>query len=379
MVMLWLLAGCGGSSSNLPPSRLKERAFVSNALNSSSASEIDIIDPTKDVFVHSIPLASPGASRMLLKPDHSQTLVYDSITNVFTVIDNASESPTATLPSSGALPQLASDFVILSDNNTVFAAIRNAPVSGQPSGEVVVLSISDGNITASIPVPHVRRLSLSHNGSKLLAFADDSNSVWLIDTAAKTATAISGFDRATWGVFSSDDSTAYILSCGAECGGTTAAVTPVNLSNNSLGAAIPVSAATVALLDSNNLYVAGSGAGGGAMDIINVGSLSVAKSGIAIGDGFHDRMVLGPSNKLFIGARGCATGCLSIFDTSAQSVVVSAPDGDITGMQPIPDRNVMYVIEGGELVIYDATTSHPQSTQVDIVGQASDVVVLPAK
>ena len=61
-------------------------------------------------------------------------------------------------------------------------------------------------------------------------------------------------------------------------------------------------------------------------------------------------------------------------DTSTQNVVVSSGPGDVTGMQPIPDRPVVYVIEDGELVIYDTTTSQPQSTQVDIVGKAFDVV-----
>ena len=40
------------------------------------------------------------------------------------------------------------------------------------------------------------------------------------------------------------------------------------------------------------------------------------------------------------------------------------------------DRDVVYVIEGGELVIYDTTTGKPQTTQIDIVGKAIDVRVV---
>jgi hypothetical protein len=86
---------------------------------------------------------------------------------------------------------------------------------------------------------------------------------------------------------------------------------------------------------------------------------------------------MGASSKLFIGARTCSNtsqGCLSIYDTAAQSAVVSAAGGgDVTGIQPIASRNVVYVIEGGELRIYDTRTSQPQATQIDIVGKAVDV------
>ena len=50
------------------------------------------------------------------------------------------------------------------------------------------------------------------------------------------------------------------------------------------------------------------------------------------------------------------------------------PRGAVTGMQAIPNRNVMYVIEGGYLVIYDTTTDMKQQTQVIFSGALYDVV-----
>ena len=47
--------------------------------------------------------------------------------------------------------------------------------------------------------------------------------------------------------------------------------------------------------------------------------------------------------------------------------------GDVTGIQPINRRNVVYVVQNGELSIYDTTTDKLQTTQVDIIGQAVDV------
>jgi hypothetical protein len=381
---LLLIASCGGgnnaSTPTGPPSGLTTtRALVTNTFaldaTGSPSGRIEVIDDSKDVLTYQVGGIVSGITRMLVTPDKTKTIVYGSSTRLFSLMDNSTEAFTGDFPSS-QLPDFVDDFLMLSDNNTVFAAVRNAPISGQTSGAVVAISVTDKTIKASIPVPHVRRLVLSHNGAKMLAFADDSNSAWVIDTAALTATPVAGFDRATWGVFSGDDSTAYILSCGAECGGSAAAVTVLNMSTNALGARIPVSGATAALLDSSNLYVAGNGAGGGKLDIINTGTLAVTKSGIAIGDGFHYRMVLASNNKLFIASRTCTTGCLSQVDTSAQTAVVSTPTGDVTGMQPIPGRSVVYVAEGGELIIYNTTTNQPQSTQVNLVGKASDIVLL---
>ncbi len=61
-----------------------------------------------------------------------------------------------------------------------------------------------------------------------------------------------------------------------------------------------------------------------------------------------------------------ADGCLSIYlpagalvQTNLLSAVITPPTGDdVTGMvwlQPFNGRKIMYVIEGGELLLYDNT------------------------
>ena len=118
------------------------------------------------------------------------------------------------------------------------------------------------------------------------------------------------------------------------------------------------------------------------LDIIATSSMTVTKSGVAIANGFHSIMALGPNNLLFIGSTGCdniTSGCLSVYNTSTSAVVNSpAGAGDTTGLQPITGRSVVYVIEGGELVIWDTTTAapFPANKQVDIVGQAWDVKLI---
>ena len=98
-------------------------------------------------------------------------------------------------------------------------------------------------------------------------------------------------------------------------------------------------------------------------------------------------MEMGSNNQLFIGARTCTNinvagtgstpgevrGCLSIFDTVKSTAVIPARIGDVTGIQPISRRNVVYVAINGNVSIFDTTTDQLQTTQVDIIGQAVDV------
>lgn len=381
---------CGGGSSG-PPSGLKHRAYISVALNSSLSGEIDILDAAHDAFFNIntstgaiqdlIPL-NQGAGLMAVTPDKTSTLVLEASGPTIAIINNAAETATNTI----SIPSTTESMIVGNDNKTVFVAMRNAPVSNAPTGLLDFLDLSSNSVTASLAIPEVRRLVLSHNGNKLLAFSDDSNSLNVVDTASKAATPVAGFDRPTWGIFSSDDTKAYILSCGPECGGTAAKLTVLDMASLTPGASIPVSAATIGLLNGSTLYVAGTAGGSGKLDVVDTGSFAVTKSGIAISDGNHTLMALGSNNLLYVGAKACSgtTSCLSTFNTTTQAANVlpvvcstastaSPCKGDVTALQPISGRSVSYVIEGGELIIFNDATGQPQTGQTDIVGQAVDV------
>ena len=116
---------------------------------------------------------------------------------------------------------------------------------------------------------------VNHSGNRVLAFSDNSDTVTVINPnqLGKGAffTTVSGFDRPVWGVFSDDDSTAYILNCGPECGGTAAGLTVLHTSSNTTGATIGLAAATYGLLNNGNLYVAGSRSSVGTLQVMGVG------------------------------------------------------------------------------------------------------------
>lgn len=379
------LVSCGSYSNKTPnASGLSFRAFISNPLQPTtfgSSPVLNIVDATLDQLSGAtVSLASPPGP-MALSPNKSFTLVFGASNNSVTDISNPQES-IAQGSGNNTLPGPTESMLVGTDNATGFVAVPTAPVPGPSLGAVEVLNLPTGAVAATLPVLNARYIVQSHNGNRILAFGDNSNTVTvitpsLIGTGTDPRAFVVGFDHPVWGVFSSDDSTAYILSCGAECGGTTAMVTPLNMSTNAPGASIQVSAATIGLLNGSNLYVAGTPSGGacgtcGTLQVVDVGA-ATASPPVSITDGYHNRMEMGANGQLFIGARTCSSGCLSIFNTNNSRVVIPPQSGDVTGIQPIRNRNVVYVCQNGSLFIYDTTTDKLQITQVTIQGQAVDV------
>jgi hypothetical protein len=118
----------------------------------------------------------------------------------------------------------------------------------------------------------------------------------------------------------------------------------------------------------------------GELTVINTASFTAAAP-IVITNGYHSTIEFGSNGQLFIGSRGCtnvqgSSSCLTVVDTASGAAVSPVDNGDVTGIEPIPNRNVVYVCEGGKLRIYDTTTDQQQSKQLNIVGQAIDVKVV---
>jgi hypothetical protein len=203
-----------------------------------------------------------------------------------------------------------------------------------------------------------------------------------LDTTASSVTAVEipGFARPVNAFFSSDSNTAYVISCGVECGSTAgASVAQLDIPSKTIKATVPVGGASVGLLNGGTLYVAGNPGPAGTYDAITVSSMTrVTTNSVAIGDGYHSTMALSTNNKLYIGASTCmnlTTGCLSVVDVSNNTADAPLPPrGNVTGMLAIAGRNTVYVIEGGFLVIYDTTTDTPGKTQVIFTGALYGVV-----
>jgi hypothetical protein len=392
-VVTLLLSSCGNNntntyaSSNTSVSSWQHRIFVTNAFVGTTL----IFNATNDLVYGRAISTISGNDLLTESLNGAFTLEFSSGPNVVYLIDNSLENISGNPIS---LPGDVETMAVLSGNATAVTASRNAPVNGQPNGAVLVLDLTNRVISQTISVPLARRIAVNHAGTKVLAFSDNSNTAYVIDTSAGTATAIADpgavLDRPVTAVFSKDDNTAYIFSCGSECGGAQARVTTFNPSTNALGNSVDVTGATTGIVDdSGKLYVAGSTGGAGTLQTIDTAGLSsgtaTASAPVGITDGYHKYMAFSDGNRLYIGASNCTNikdaqgndvqGCLSIYNVSGGSVVKAAATGDVTGIQPIIGRNLVYVTQGGELVIYDVNADAPRSTgQVDIVGNAAAVL-----
>jgi hypothetical protein len=453
-----MLLSCGGSpSGGTTTSGIKNRAFVTNNVSSGTgAAGVYIVNADTDVRATTSPISVGSAPvMMVLTPNRAQTLVFSGngtqfSDNQFSIVNNATEAVASHL-TFGTGPQgMTESFVVSPDSSTGYVAVPNAPVTAQPSpGAVEIVSLGSGTVTATIACPlqnpnppnpgtiscvwpstvpqgfnqPYRYLSIGNTGSRILAFSEGAdtgpdsvpNVVAVITpsnagTTNPTITFVTGFDHPVAAFFSSDDSTAYVLNCGAECGGTQASIQQLNLTDNTLGSKAAICtvdntqttqcAGSTFLISGSTVYIAGTpfSAGGGPSLLCSAGTtttqatycgmlttfdlntMSVTNTNdapIVITDGYHNRMAMAANGQLFIGARTCTEisttetrGCLSIYNTLPATTVGSVPpggvlippqNGDATGIQPIADRTVVYVIQGqgvpqgGSLFIYDAT------------------------
>lgn len=408
VLVVWMMAlaaviGCGSSSSSknntAPLTGLSKRVLVTNQ----EASVVQFVDAKRDQLNTKV-LSAPGPTKIVTA--NGKTVVLDSTANALSIIDNPTEAVTFTLN----LDDQPVDVAITADGTMAFAAESNL-------GEIRFGTTADGNLSPQIlHIPNARRLVMSPNGSKLLVFTDpqtQSNitTFFVIDTASKGIIAITSpsFDQPITAVFGTSDTQAFILNCGAECGGTAASVVSVDFSGvfsnpatpATIGTPVPVPAATTGLLNAGNLYVAGTpnpaptGPGAacplsrcGTLTTVNTSSFT-ASAPVPITDGLHEKMAFA-NNRVYVGSSRCSVdpgsaantvrGCLSIFNTSTSATTFPQESSfrqnfDVTGLQPISNRNIIYVIEAGELDIFDTTTDAiAGSTPIDIVGKAIDAV-----
>lgn len=423
-----ILVSCGGSSSGATRTTtgLKFRALLSQDVTAGTflSAGLLIIDANKDLRA-SLVGSSVQPAQMVLSNDKKLTLAVGNTFTSFEVMDNVQEK--VTIPNV-PLPGPTDNVVISIDNTKAYAAVPTASVPGGGSaGGIAIARLSTGSTTTTtLPIPSVHYLAQSGDGSKLLAFSDNSDVVTVVSpfnlvAGAKNATCnpappdpvvctyAAGFDRPIAGFFNSDNTQAWILNCGPECGGGQASVQVLDLhdpANPVAGAITPIpGGATVGFIKGHTLYVAGNPpagadtcAGGpttaattcGRLTIVDLTALSVTpvQPVAVIPDGYHTKIDISGDGQLFVGSRGCTNivpvnpgdehrGCLAILNTNNGNLIIPPDNGDVTGLQPITDRTEFYVVEGGELRIYDTTTDK-LSTQhsIDVFGHAVDVKLI---
>ena len=247
----FLSCGTGSSGSTQTTSGLTFKAFVSNPLQPGAGPVLNIVDASKDVlsrFRVSLAGFASQPGLMAVSPNKNFTMVFNASNNSITLVGNASEAPVTGI--SSALPPISllgstESMFVANDNGTGWAAIPNGQVLGQDPGVVEVLRLATASVEASISIPGVRYIVPSHTGNRVLAMGETSSTVTviapsLIGTGSDPLTPVCCFDHPVGGIFSSDDTTAYIFDCGPECNGTAAGVTVMDMNTNTVVTTIPV-------------------------------------------------------------------------------------------------------------------------------------------
>lgn len=433
-----VLVSCGGYGSSTKAAGTSPytfRAFVSNPLHVSATGSVipvlEIIDAEADTgafFNINLQGSSSFPGMMALSPNKQFTVVYSTTDHTVATVDNSKEALATSTSSSGSssalgsisLPGAAVNMVFWTDNNTVFVPVPTATSVYNPTiqGDLEVLNVGSAKISATIPFPGANYEALSPDGGHLLVFGSQHDPVSntdevavvspiLIGTDTSPISVVTGFDKPVGAVYNGN--TAYVLDCGVECGGVgPASVVPFDVNSTAVGTPVPLlsggisGGATVGLISGTNLFVAGTPPGTpcpagtaatrcGILSVVDLGTMAVTATA-TITDGSHDRMQMGANGQLFIGSHTCSTvntsgevrGCLSIVNAAtpsgitSSSVVIPPYIGDVSGIQPITNRNVVYVCQGGTFLVFDTTTDKllVQSTTITIVGQPTDVLLV---
>ena len=428
-----LLAGCGQSyyfgGRALPPSGILNRVLIAvqnpGALTKGSLQIVDAYYDIRHSFNNKVAAFTiagySGADPMSIQnmPEEQAGAVYGAGDGSYALLNYAGEKQTTTV----SLPGASSSVYISRDQRYVFAANQTAHT----------LTIQDRSLGASygLNIPNVYRVSTNPSGSAALAFVQDSNlvySVYKLQTNQKVpsnavdcepqnvpvycALPVPGnFDRPTKAVFSPDGTTAFVLNCGPECGGTQASVSflPVAGIIIQSGAPIPPGAPTTvtatvpipggttdAIANGSLLYLAGQqlqadGYFSGFLSILDTSAKQVTGK-YSISDGTHLRMLFGDDNTLWVGSLLCTQGeryhqgattnlgCLTMFNTSTNSVtMIDSYKGDGTGIAAVISLHKVYTAEGGQVYIYSTVDgSSIDNSQVTVVGTAYDVAYMDA-
>jgi len=429
-----VLAGCGNGDTTTqstfnngsgdqpfkPTTHLSHRSLVTNYF----AGQIQVEDATQDRLTTFTFATGSLPTYMQSSPDGTLTLVNNTGSNSISSFNNNLEGVKATINLGG----LTESFVTSVSNKVGFAAVPNYSNGNPPNvaGAIARFNPTDGSLNTAIPLANVTYIAMDTAEKHLLAFsATDDIARWVdlttLDVNGFPVISALNFPAGTFShpvaaFFSTDNTKAYILSCGVECGGvgTTLAlpagtncaptssistsctypawVTEIDITNPAAPAIVNqwgVLGARRGLIDltANKLYVAGStttvtDSGGnkvqdGYFSVVNL-TVSTPPTPILIGNGAKT-LIRNINGVFWVGSMNCGVqSCISLVNPSTgTATTLSAANGNGTGISLSVNSGEVYTIEGGEFFIYDQH-GNPISSQynTDIKGQAYDVLYI---
>jgi hypothetical protein len=439
----------------VPPSKLAQRVMISYTANGSSGG-LAIVDAYRDIrsnvenTIPSFAISGYGSgypSTILNFPAETSGFVYSSSDGSLTRINYSTEASAGSVGTfqSGngavAVPQAFTHYYGAEESLGILEVVDNTASSGGtytlnlPNVDQVFANAGD-----TVAVAMVRNSNTLYRVFKLnqnqyptqqaaIAATGSVDCQPLINPVYCVVPVPGTYDRPTAAYFSLDGTTAYILNCGPECGGSTASITLLSqgpLNNNVIpGTTVTTSpfvknvpipgGATVALSDGLTLYIAGQakqadGLFAGFLTTLNQATNTITGQ-YSISDGTHTKMLFADNNTLWIGSQYCATGeraakgqnynCLTMVTlggttlspqivpnvTPGGSVTVPYPNqnnnqyyyGSLTGLCWVQNYNKIYTAYGGQVHVFSTVDGSEIDNQyVTVQGTALDVAYMDA-
>ncbi len=333
-----------------PPSQLAQRVMIGVSANGSSGS-LQIVDASRDIrsnVQYTIPNFSIGGyssgypGTIFNFPAEMRGYVYSNSDGSLTNINYSTETSSGSV---GTFQSGAGAIAVPTSFEHYYAA----------EGVAGVLEVID-NLTGrgyALNLPNVSKVMANTGDTVALAMVRNSDLLYRVfklnqnqfptQQAAIAATGSADcepsllpvycvvqvpgtYDRPSNVYFSLDGTTAYVLNCGPECGGTTASVTllqqgPLNentvptspVQPNPMIANVPVpGGVTDALSDGKTLYLSGQQLQSDGLFEGFLSTMDQATNTITgkypISDGNHSKMLFADNNTLWLGSQFCATG-----------------------------------------------------------------------
>jgi hypothetical protein len=345
----------------IPPSQLLQRVMASYTANGSQGG-LEILDGLRDIrsnIQNTIPFfnisgySGGNPTTIISFPEQSLGYVFSTTDGSLAAINYGKESSAGTVATfAPTTPSVA-----VAIDGSRFAGAQE--LNGQ-------LALSASGSTYFLNLPNVYKVVINKGNSVILAMVRNSNLLYrvvkinassnptippgsvdcqplllpvycVVPVPNKNSAGVAGaaFDRPSDVYFSLDGTTAYVLNCGPECGGSTAGVTllqegslttdviptvdplspgaPSPLSILPVANPIPISGGVTAALSSGTtLYLAGqqlqpSGLFAGFLSTLDLSSYRVTGT-YSISDGHHSKMLFADDNTLWIGSQQCSSG-----------------------------------------------------------------------
>ena len=441
-----------------PPSLLQERVMVALTANGTNGG-LAILDGLRDIRSNvqntttsfSISGFTGGAPSTILNfPEELRGYVYSSVSPYsISIVNYGTETATGSVP---GISGPSSQFALAPDFVRVYSA-------EEQNGQLLVTDQLAGG-TYYLNLPNVYRVSVNRGDTVALAMVRNSNALYRVVKLNPNSLAPPGavdcepnilpvycvlpvpgtYDRPYDVVYALDGSNAYVLNCGAECGGGANGGSGVSLipqgplQINTIPTAFPYPAVvtstvsipggvTAGLPDSTNLYLSGQqlqpdGLFAGNLTTLNLTTL-VPSAPVRISDGSHSKMLFADDNTLWIGSQFCATGerahqaalgatgqagnynCLTRYDLGTQAATIvpaiaanangiaSVPYpnednnllyyGSLTGLCWVQNYHKVYTAYGGQVHAFNTVDgSEINNTNITVQGTALDVAYIDA-